>query len=247
MVTVEVFSAHRLRSSQVIRVEETRILLDRLFRASRSSGTPRSSKENIVDMKLTFFEMTLNVLMRMIAGKRYYGEDDVADEAEAKRFKEIITESFVIGGASNLGDFLPLMKLVEKRGIEKKMIALRKKRDEFVQELIDQHRRQMEDGNGDDTAESGTGRKSMIELLLSLQQTQPEYYSDEIIRGLILVSLFSILFLSNKNDQYFISDLQYLPELLVDLQIVVNFMLIGMSSIENLTFDGIGKYYIIRT
>ncbi|WOG95686.1 hypothetical protein DCAR_0415013 [Daucus carota subsp. sativus] len=189
MVTVEVFSAHRLRSSQVIRVEETRILLDRLFRASRSSGTPRSSKENIVDMKLTFFEMTLNVLMRMIAGKRYYGEDDVADEAEAKRFKEIITESFVIGGASNLGDFLPLMKLVEKRGIEKKMIALRKKRDEFVQELIDQHRRHMEDGNGDDTAESGTGRKSMIELLLSLQQTQPEYYSDEIIRGLILVLL----------------------------------------------------------
>ncbi|XP_074381023.1 cytochrome P450 81Q32-like [Apium graveolens] len=185
MATVEVFSAHRLQSSQVIRVEETRILLDRLFRASRSSeSTSRTSKENIVDMKSTFFEMMLNVLMRMIAGKRYYGDNDVSDEVEARRFKEIVSETFVISGASNLGDFLPVMKLVEKRGIEKKMMVLRKKRDQFVQELIDEHRQNMNDS---DTTKSG--RMSMIELLLSLQQTEPEYYNDEIIRGLILVLL----------------------------------------------------------
>lgn len=193
MATVEVFAAHRLQSSQVIRVEETRILLDRLFRASRScsESTSRSWKENNVDMKSTFFEMTLNVLMRMIAGKRYYGDNGVADEVEARRFKEIVSETFVISGASNLGDFFPVMKLVEKRGIEKKMMALRKKRDQFVQELIDEHRRNINDSDMT-IPESGGGsrRKSMIELLLSLQQTEPEYYNDEIIRGLILVRFF---------------------------------------------------------
>uniref|UniRef100_A0A165ZIY0 Uncharacterized protein n=1 Tax=Daucus carota subsp. sativus TaxID=79200 RepID=A0A165ZIY0_DAUCS len=183
MASVEVFAAQRLQSSQFIRVEETRILLDRLFRASRNSDS-RGSKEQSVDMKSTLFEMMLNVLMRMIAGKRYYGDDDVADEVEARRFKEIVTETFAVSGASNLGDFLPVMKLVEKRGIEKKMILLREKRDQFVQELIDEHRRNM--NGGDKTESGGTGRKSMIELLLSLQQTEPEYYNDEIIRGLIL-------------------------------------------------------------
>lgn len=190
MATVEVFAAHRLQSSQVIRVEETRILLDRLFRASRSyESISRSSKENIVDMKSTFFEMMLNVLMRMIAGKRYYGDNDVADEVEARRFKEIVSETFVISGASNLGDFLPVMKLIEKRGIEKKMMVLRKKRDQFVQELIDEHRRNMDYSDSTNSG-GGSGRKSMIELLLSLQQTEPEYYNDEIIRGLILVRFF---------------------------------------------------------
>lgn len=31
-------------------------------------------------------------------------------------------------------------------------------------------------------------RKTMIEVLLALQESEPEYYKDEIIRGIMLVS-----------------------------------------------------------
>jgi hypothetical protein len=51
-----------------IRVDEVRSLIHRL--SQRSKG----DEFQTVDMKSTFFELTLNVLMRMIAGKRYYGE-----------------------------------------------------------------------------------------------------------------------------------------------------------------------------
>lgn len=58
--TVEIFSSHRLVASIGIRADEVRLLVKRL---GRSEG-----KE--VDMKVMFFELMLNVMMRMIAGKR---------------------------------------------------------------------------------------------------------------------------------------------------------------------------------
>ncbi|XP_038715100.1 cyclin-A3-2-like [Tripterygium wilfordii] len=44
------------------------------------------------DMKLIFFELTLNVVMKMVWKKRYVGENE-GDVEEAGRFKEIVTGS----------------------------------------------------------------------------------------------------------------------------------------------------------
>ncbi|CAK9186300.1 unnamed protein product, partial [Ilex paraguariensis] len=90
--------------------------------------------------------------MRMVAGKRYFGEDE-GDE-EAKRFREIMEEAMLLG-------------------FEKKFVRLGKNMDEFLQGLIEEHRRDH-------------SRNAMISHLLSLQQSQPEYYADQIIKGLIM-------------------------------------------------------------
>lgn len=55
-----------------------------------------------------------------------------------------------------------------------------------MQDLIEQHR--VVHGNSLSTQ---VRSKTMIEVLLSLQENEPEYYSVEIIRGMIIVS-FSI-------------------------------------------------------
>lgn len=49
------------------------------------------------------------------------------------------------------------------------------------------------------SSEAGEGRKTkpMIDVLLSLQETEPETYNDEIIRGLMLVRFILHLFLIN--------------------------------------------------
>ncbi|XAR48396.1 hypothetical protein NMG60_11031215 [Bertholletia excelsa] len=127
--------------------------------------------------------MMLNVLMRMIAGKRYYGTSDgVAAAEETRRFQYIVAETFRMGGVSNLGDFLPGMRIVGARVLEKKLAKLRKERDEFMQGLIEEHR---DRGSIDDERKN----KPMVEVLLSLQMTEPEYYTDEMIRGLMTVLL----------------------------------------------------------
>ncbi|KAL6338751.1 hypothetical protein AAG906_023901 [Vitis piasezkii] len=49
--------------------------------------------------------------MRMIAGKRYYGEDVHVEEA--RHFQDIIGKIFELGATSNPIDFLPLLRWID--------------------------------------------------------------------------------------------------------------------------------------
>ncbi|ONI33482.1 hypothetical protein PRUPE_1G427100, partial [Prunus persica] len=162
IASLELLSSHRLQMFHGIRADEIRSLVSRVFRGC-NGGVFQS-----LDMKSTFFELTLNVLMRMIDGKRYYGEHGAKLE-EAQLFKELVIETFELSGATNIGDFVPALKY--------------KKRDKFTQDFIGEHRK-MRSGSV-----SEQRSKTMVDVLLSLQETEPEYYSDEIIRGMIQVML----------------------------------------------------------
>ena len=91
--------------------------------------------------------------------------------------KEIVA----IAGESNPGQFLPMLRWIDYGGLEKRMMGLSKRMDEFMQGLIDEKR--------------GKEGNTMIDHLLSLQRSQPEYYTDQIIKGLIRVKFtVSLLF-----------------------------------------------------
>lgn len=179
ITSVEMFSTHRLQMLHGIRVDEVKSMVKRINSSAMA--------EKSVDMKSMFFELMLNVMMRTIAGKRYYGEN-VEDIEEATRFREMVEETFRIGGATNVGDFLPALKLLVRK-LEKSLLVLQQKRDEFMQGLIKGCRKRMEkDGTVTDSEIEGK-KKSLIEVLLTLQEKEPEYYKDEIIRSLMLVLL----------------------------------------------------------
>ncbi|KAI7757195.1 hypothetical protein M8C21_007493 [Ambrosia artemisiifolia] len=131
-------------------------------------------------MKFAFYELTLNVMMRnMISGKRYFGGNNPELEEEGKRFREILDETFVLAGASNIGDYLPVLSWLGVKGLENKLIKLQEKRDVFFQRLIEQLRKSK-------GTEDVNKRKTMIEQLLSLQESEPEYYTDAMIRSIVL-------------------------------------------------------------
>ncbi|KAK8621404.1 hypothetical protein V6N13_067837 [Hibiscus sabdariffa] len=164
---IEIFSSTRLNAFASVRKDEVRRLLVKLSRDSRQ-GFAR------VELKSMLSVLTFNNIMRMVAGKRYYG-DEVTDEDEARELRELIAESFSYGGSGNLADYLPLLNWFG--GYEKKVKRVGEKMDRWMQKLIDQHRyKKMESNNTD----------SMIDHLLNLQQSDPHYYTDEIIKGLIL-------------------------------------------------------------
>ncbi|CDP01237.1 unnamed protein product, partial [Coffea canephora] len=181
IASLEILSSHRLQTLHAIRVDEVKLMLKRLFSASENKKS--------VDMKALFFELMLNVMMRMIAGKRYYGEN-VGEVEEARRFREIVEETMRIGGASNMGDFWPVLRWLKVGKTEKALRVLQENRDQFVQELIKGFRSAKHAENGGaDAEETGEKKKTLIEVLLTLQQKEPEYYKDEIIRSLMLVLL----------------------------------------------------------
>ncbi|KAL8252151.1 hypothetical protein R6Q59_035844 [Mikania micrantha] len=169
IASIEILSIHRLNEFHHIRVDENKLLIGKL----RSNSSP-------VIVKSLFSEVMLNIMMRMISGKSYFGTDDRKTVEEGKRFQEIVDETTVLAGASNVSDYLPVLSWLGAKSLEKKLMALQEKRDVFFQGLIEQLRKSR-------GTELANGRKTMIELLLSLQESEPEYYTDAMIRSFVMV------------------------------------------------------------
>ncbi|CAK9317102.1 unnamed protein product [Citrullus colocynthis] len=173
--TVEILSTHRLHMLSIVRFEEVWSLIQRLVKC----------ENEIVNMKHAFFDLTFNLMLRMIVGKRFYG-DDVDDVDEAKLFRELQAESIQLSGKSYIGDFIPLMAwLGFGSTLEKEMMDCQNRRDVLMQSLIEQHR-ERRTTKLDDSFRDGR-KKTMIEVLLDLQESEPEQYNDETIRALILL------------------------------------------------------------
>ncbi|KAL0439004.1 UNVERIFIED_CONTAM: cytochrome [Sesamum latifolium] len=132
----------------------------------------------------------MNAVMRMIAGKRYYGEN-VDDVEEARLFREIVRDTLRLG-TSNMGDFLQVIRWLGVGGVEKTLVELERKREAFMQELVEGCKRRFKPygGDGGEVVEEGKS-KTMIEMLLALQAKEPDYYTDALIRSLMLVLLIS--------------------------------------------------------
>lgn len=174
IASLEILSTHRIQMFADIRRNEVHSLVKRLLR-------DRSEDEyKVVEMKSAFFEMMLNIMMRMIGGKRYY-DDDFGNLEERRKFKDIVTETFQLSGATNIGDFLPILRWIGMDKLENRLKVLKEKRDNFMQDLIDEHRKMK--------GSEGQRNKTLIDVLLSLQETDPESYTDEIIRGMMQVYL----------------------------------------------------------
>ncbi|KAK9009001.1 hypothetical protein V6N11_080477 [Hibiscus sabdariffa] len=189
--TIEIFSSNRLNKFSDIRKDEVQRLLLKL---SGDSGEDFSK----VELKSMFVDLTLNNLMRMMAGKRYCGED-VAESSEAKEFRELVAEVVENSGAGNPADYLPILNWAGN--YETKLEGLFTRLDGFLQGLIDE-RRSTNEGN------------MMIDHLLSLQESEPDNYTDQAIKGLILVLLLAGADTSAVTLEWAMSNLLNHPEVL---------------------------------
>ncbi|KAJ4826895.1 hypothetical protein Tsubulata_048175, partial [Turnera subulata] len=164
IAALEIFSTNRLNMFLCIRQEEVRYLLKNLYEISHK-GFSR------VEMKSRISDLSFNIIMRMTAGKRYFGAE-VDDLDEAKRFRGTIREFFEASGASEPSDFVPFLRWIDFQGRV------------GWQGLIDEHRKSRTDSLTQE------GRiKTMIDTALSLQEAEPDTYTDEIIKGLIMTMI----------------------------------------------------------
>lgn len=161
---LEIFSSNRLNMFLSIRKDEVRRLLRNLS---------HSEHKKKVELRPLLTELTFNNIMRMVSGKRYYGHD-VTDDAEAKRFRELIPQITENSVSSHEADYLPFLTWFGYGNYETKLLRLGKEMDLFLQGLIQDHRSQ-------------ASQNTMIDHLLSLQKSQPEHYSDQMIKALVLV------------------------------------------------------------
>lgn len=174
-------SSNRLHFFSSVRAEEIRALV------ARMSGCSNSNCEEFykLEFKAMFFELMLNTMMRIMAGKRYCG-DKVVDSEEARRFQQIVEETIYLIGAPNVADFLPFLRWFDLQGLEKRLVKSFKDRDSFVQNLVNERRGQEK-------------KETIIDALLAKQETEPEIYKDDIIKGIIGVIHSYLLILTELN------------------------------------------------
>ncbi|MBA0688269.1 hypothetical protein Goari_006071, partial [Gossypium aridum] len=123
----EIFSSGRLNASVNVRKDETRRLMLRLSTDSRQDFVK-------VELKPMLSDLTFNNTMRMLAGKRYYG-DEVTNEEEAREFRELMVEVAKNSGTGNPADYLPVLNWFGL-GFEGKLKKLGKRLDGFLQKLV---------------------------------------------------------------------------------------------------------------
>ncbi|KAL5777661.1 hypothetical protein ACOSP7_010587 [Xanthoceras sorbifolium] len=177
---VEIFSSNALHNSSSTLQTEVRHLLRRVFRSSASHGGGGDRK---VELKTLFSLLTINLMTRMVAGRP--GTEDEATELEVeKKFLAEFKETFFPSLSMNVCDFFPILRLIGFGGIEKSFVRLRKMRDGYLQRLIDEIRLKK---NCCSMKKVGEKKMPLIETLLSLQQSEPEFYTDEVIKSIVLI------------------------------------------------------------
>lgn len=108
-----------------------------------------------------------------MAGKRFYG-DGTEQDHNAQQVRHLIDEVVSKAGAGNANDYIPILRWITN--FEKHVKKLGGRVDEFLQSLVDEKRANKEKGN------------TMMDHLLSLQEMQPDYYTDVTLKGIIIVS-----------------------------------------------------------
>ncbi|KQK13081.1 isoflavone 3'-hydroxylase [Brachypodium distachyon] len=184
VAAVHLLSAHRVAamSSGVISAE-VRAMARRLFRASADgSGGAR------VQLKRRLFELSLSVLMEAIAQTKATRPDDADGDdtdmsVEAQEFKKVVDEIIPHLGTANLWDYLPVLRWFDVFGVRNKILAAVRRRDAFLGRLIEAERRRLEEEGGGEGDQQGE-KTSMIAVLLTLQKTEPEVYTDTMITAL---------------------------------------------------------------
>jgi cytochrome P450 len=130
----ELFSAKRLESYEYIRNEEMRVLLRDLHEASG----------RVVQLKEYLSTLSLNVITRMVLGKKYHRKEATNQGnpgTTQEECKWMIDEWFLLNGVFNIGDSIPWLDWMDLQGYIKRMKKLSKMFDRFLEHVLDEHTR----------------------------------------------------------------------------------------------------------
>lgn len=194
---VEMFSAQSLQKSAVIREENIHSLL-RIM----SKGSKTSSCRQRLDLNYLSSTFSFNNIMRIFTGKLCVQEEQVASEI-GKQIVKQIRGTFFTSLSLGVCDYFPVLRWIGYKGIEKNLMLIHKKRDEYVENLIRETRERK------NCVQESHDNSILIDTLFSLQESEPEFYTYEVIKSTVLVIFASktqlstlILLKSNTTSQH---------------------------------------------
>ena len=126
MCTLELLSNHKINSFMSTRKEELDLLIDYIKDASRERAA--------VDLSAKVSSVNADISCRMVFGKKY-----LEKEFDEKGFKPLTHEAMRLTASFNLGDYIPPIAPLDLQGLTKRMKAVGKVFDDFLEKIIDEH------------------------------------------------------------------------------------------------------------
>ncbi|KAG5566717.1 hypothetical protein RHGRI_002311 [Rhododendron griersonianum] len=137
LVAVELLSAHRLELFKHVRVSEIDSSIKQLYTLSK---TNRPKEQEALAIIPWLEQLTLNIITRMVSGKRYFDRTGAQDPG-AGNFRRVIKEFMYLSGVFVLSDVIPFPPLgwVDLGGKLRNVKRIMRELDGIVQSWIEEH------------------------------------------------------------------------------------------------------------
>ncbi|CAI9757932.1 unnamed protein product [Fraxinus pennsylvanica] len=148
LIAVELFSIRSLELLKQVRVSETELSMKELYEFWNAKKD--ESGQVLMEMKQWFGYLNLNVVIRMVAGKRYFGATADGDKIEARQCQRVLRDFFHLAGLFVVADTIPFLGWLDLGGYEKKMKETGKEMDKIVEKWLEEHKQKENSGSKQD-------------------------------------------------------------------------------------------------
>ncbi|KAF8393876.1 hypothetical protein HHK36_020074 [Tetracentron sinense] len=157
IATLELLSSHRLEMLKQVRDSEINILIKELYQHWLKKGSQVS-----IEMKQIFGDLAINIIVKMIAGKRYAGTTAPGDTDESRRCQKAMADFMHLVGEFMMSDAIPFLEWFDVQGYKRIMKRTASEVDILIGSWIEEHRRKRLCGSIDE------GERDFIHVMLSI-------------------------------------------------------------------------------
>ncbi|KAJ9567398.1 hypothetical protein OSB04_003364 [Centaurea solstitialis] len=177
--SVELLSSRRLEQYKHIHVSELENSIRNIYELWREKGDEQ--EKVLVDMQKWFGELDMNMMLRMVAGKRFGGATNGEEEKEMNMCRRVMKEFFHYLGLFVMGDALPFLRWLDLGGHEKAMKRVAKDIDGMMGKWLDEHKRKIDSGKA-------IGVKDFMDVMISAVKTEGlgDHDADVVIKSTCL-------------------------------------------------------------
>ncbi|KAJ4942649.1 hypothetical protein NE237_016354 [Protea cynaroides] len=179
IATLQLLSNRRLEMLKHIRALEIKAFVKDLYKGGQNAS--------LVDMKKWFGDLTFNIIVRMVVGKRYFdAESSAADAEEALRCQEGVRDFFHYIGLFVVSDAFPFLEGMDLQGYEKGMKRTAKNLDSIVEGWLNEHKQKQKGLSAHN--DKAKGGQDFMDVMISIMEDSKldDYDADTAIKATCL-------------------------------------------------------------
>ncbi|WCJ38662.1 Cytochrome P450 71AU50 [Euphorbia peplus] len=197
MCATQLLSIQKIDSFRSMRKEEVNLLVDYIKEASY--------RDVVVDLRSKISSLSADMSCRMVFGKKY-----AENEFDERGFLAVMKDFLQVLSTPYLGDFFPLIATFDIQGQKKKMAAVSKVFDGFLEKIIDEHIQSKEESRVED----------FVDIMLGFVQSEESEYhmGRENIKAIMLDMLVGAMDTTSTSIDWILSEILRHPRVMKKVQ-----------------------------